>query len=52
MPDLRFRGERNAPKRLPHHRNAANSAVPLDLTKETSTNTLISARGRRSSATC
>jgi hypothetical protein len=52
MPDLTFRGEGNARKQLPHPRNAANGAVPLDLTENTSTDTLISARGRRFSAAC
>ncbi len=52
MPNLTFRGERNARRQLPHHRNAANGAVPLDLTENTSTDTRISARGRRSSAAC
>ncbi len=52
MPDLMCRGETNARDRLPHHRNAGSAEISLDLTVETSTDTLICVCGRRSSAAC
>ena len=52
MFDLMLRGEKNARERLPQHRKATRSAVPLDMEAKTSTETRIRARKRRFSAAC
>ncbi len=52
MPDLRFRGKRYTGNPQPHRPKAASGAVPLELTEKTSSYSLISACGWRSSAAC
>jgi len=52
MPDLMFRGERNARERLPQYRKSTRGAVPLDFERETSSETQIRAFRRRFSAAC
>lgn len=52
MPDLILRGEGNVCERGTRHREAAQSAVPLNFEAETASETRIYACGRRSSAAC